>query len=119
MSIEYPWRVCNLEIKNDDDLIQCDLYYKWNYIHCVNISKKKYEKLNYPFPWYCSFSKNEMPFSKMLNNYLKRFFHTEKPILHTNSSIKTMHKNTRQMIKRFCRINYILTYLHFFHSLMI
>lgn len=88
MSIEYPWRVCNLEIKNDDDLIQCDLYYKWNYIHCVNISKKKYEKLNYPFPWYCSFSKNEMPFSKMLNNYLKRFFHTEKPILHTNSSIR-------------------------------
>ena len=37
--------------------------------YCVNVSKKKYEKLKCdPLPRYCSFCKNEMPFSKMSNN---------------------------------------------------
>ena len=51
MSIECPCRVCNLEVKNDDESIQRDLRDKWNH--------KKYEKLkNDPLPWYCSFYKS-------------------------------------------------------------
>ena len=65
MSIECPCRVCNLEVKNDDESIQRDLCDKWNH--------KKYEKLkDDPLPWYCSFCENEMLFSKMSNNDLKK-----------------------------------------------
>ena len=64
MSVEYPCRVCKLEVKNDDKsfsvIYVCD---ETIYINCVNVSKKKYEKLkNDPLPWYCSLCKNEKPF---------------------------------------------------------
>ena len=64
MSTEYLSRLYNLEVRNDDDSIQCDLCDKWKHINCVNVSKQKYEKLkNDPSPpWYCTFSTNEMPF---------------------------------------------------------
>ena len=108
MSIEYPCRVCKLEVKNDDKSIQCDLCNKWNNIHCVNVSKKKYEKLkNDPLPWYRSFCENELPFPKMSNNNLKNFLHAENPIFHKISSIKTMSKKPRGMMKRFCKINQV------------
>ena len=48
-----------------------------------------------------------MPFSKVSNNDLKSFLHAENPILHKNSSITTMSKKTREMMKRFCQINQV------------
>ena len=41
----------------------------------------------------------------MSNNHLKNFLHAENPIFHKISSIKTISKKTREMIKRFCQIN--------------
>ena len=108
MSIEYPCRVCKLEVKDDDKSIQYDLCDKWNHLNCVNVNKKKYEKLmNYPLPWYCSFCENELSFSKMSNNNLKNFLHAENCIFHKISSIKTMSKKTREMMKHFCQMNQV------------
>ena len=45
MSTEYPCKLCNLELKNDYESIQCDLCDKWNHINCVNVSKKNMENL--------------------------------------------------------------------------
>ena len=57
MSKECSCRLCNLEVKNDDDSIQCDLRDKWNHKNCVSASKQKYDKLkNDTSPWYCTFS---------------------------------------------------------------
>ena len=51
--------------------------------------QEKNEKLkNNPLPWYCSFCKNKLPFSKILNKDLKNFLHAENPIIHKISSIK-------------------------------
>ena len=43
--------------------------------------------------------------SKMSNNDLKSFLHVENPIFYKNSSIKTMPKKTREMMKPFCQMN--------------
>ena len=48
-----------------------------------------------------------MPFSKMSNNDLKSFLHVENPIFYRNSSIKTMPKKTREMMKLFCQMNQV------------
>ena len=48
-----------------------------------------------------------MPFSKMSNNDLKSFLHVENPIFYKNSSIKTMPKKTREMMKLFCQMNQV------------
>ena len=105
MSIEYLCKVCKLEVKNYDESIQCDLCDKWNHVNCVNVSKKKNEKLkNDPLTWYCSFCKNELLFSKMSDNDLKNFFHAENPIFHKISTIKTTSKKIREMMKRFHQI---------------
>ena len=90
MSTEYPCRLCNLEVKNDDESVQCDLCDKWNDINCDSVSKQKYEKSkNDPSPWYCTLCTNEMPFSKMSNNDKKNLLYTIKPTPSSkNTSIK-------------------------------
>lgn len=40
MFTEYLCKLCNLEVKNDDDSIQCDLCDKSNRINCENVRKK-------------------------------------------------------------------------------
>ena len=101
--------MCNLEVKNVDELIQCDLCDKWNDINCVNVTKKKYEKLtNDSLPWYCYFCENEMPFSKISNNDLKNFLHAENPIFHKIVPLnQCLTKKTREMMKRFSQINQV------------
>ena len=39
MFTEYLCKLCNLEVKNDDESIQCDLCDKSNRINCVNVRK--------------------------------------------------------------------------------
>lgn len=105
MSIEYLYRVCNLECKYDHDSLQYYICDKGNYINCVNVSNQTHEKSkdNY-LTRDCSFCINEMPFSKMPNNDLKIYRHTAKP----TSSFKNVYlKNTTEIIKHFDEKNQI------------
>ena len=45
MSTEYPRRLCNQRVKNDDDSTQCDLCGQQSHINCANVSKQTYDKL--------------------------------------------------------------------------
>ena len=45
MTEQYPCGVCKLKVNDNDDAVQCDLCDRWNHINCVEINKRKYEKL--------------------------------------------------------------------------
>ena len=58
---QYPCGVCKLEVNDHDDTIQCDLCDRWNHVNCVEINKRKYEKLKKdPLPWYCPAGMSEI-----------------------------------------------------------
>ena len=51
MTEQYPCGVCKLEVNDNDDSVQCDLRGRWKHFNCVEINKRKYEKLkNDPLP---------------------------------------------------------------------
>ena len=73
---KYPFRVCKLEVIDNDDAVQCDMCDRWNHINCVGISKRKYEKLKKdPLPWYCPACMSEIPFSQMNNKEFKNLLY--------------------------------------------
>ena len=43
----------------------------------------------------------------MSNTNLKNFLHAENPIFHNISSIKTMSKENRELMRGFCQINQV------------
>ena len=44
MTRQYSCGTCKIEVKNVDELVQCDLRNKWNHVFCVDISSAKHEK---------------------------------------------------------------------------
>ena len=66
--IEYPCRLCNFKVRNDDDSTQCELCDKWDHIYYMTVKEKI---KNYPSRWYHSFYTNKMLLSKTSKNDLK------------------------------------------------
>ena len=73
---QYPCGVCKLKVNVKDDSVQCDLCNRWNHNNCVDIKKRKYEKLKKdPLPWYCPACMSEIPFSQMNNKEFKNLLY--------------------------------------------
>ena len=51
---------CKIEVKNEDESVQCDLYDKWNCVSCVHISYPEYEKLKLSMLLCCPICAKEM-----------------------------------------------------------
>ena len=45
MTGQYSCGTCKIEVKNEDESFQYDLYDKWNHVFCVDISSAEHEKL--------------------------------------------------------------------------
>ena len=70
MTGQHSCGTCKVEVKNEDESVQCDLCDKWNQI-CVDISSLKYEKLRLSaLPWYCPICPMEMTFSSLSDKKL-------------------------------------------------
>ena len=71
MTGQHSCGTCKVEVKNEDESVQCDLCDKWNHIFCVDISSVKYEKLRLSaLLWYCPICPTEMTFSSLSNKKL-------------------------------------------------
>ena len=84
MAEQYPCRVCKLEVHVNDDSVQCDMCDRWNHINCVEINKRKYEKLKKDLPWYCPACMSEIPFSQINN---KEFINLLYPKKHSPATL--------------------------------
>ena len=94
MTEQYPCRVCKLKVNDNDDSVQCDLCDRWNHINCVEINKRKYEKLKKdPLPWYCPACMSEIPFSQINNKEFKN-------LLYPKNTLQQPLKSLRNQIKR-------------------
>ena len=47
MTGQFLCGTCKIEVKNEDESVQCDLCDKLNYVFCIVISSVKCEKLNH------------------------------------------------------------------------
>ena len=45
MTGQYSCRTSKIEVKNEDESVQCDLCDKWNHVFCANVSSSEYENL--------------------------------------------------------------------------
>ena len=45
MTEQYPCGASRLEVNGNEDSVQCDLCDRWNHVNCVEVNKRKYEKL--------------------------------------------------------------------------
>ena len=80
MTGHYPCGTCKIEVKNEDESVQCDLCDKWSHAFCVDISSAEYEKLKIStLPWYCPICAKEMPFSSLSNREFNIFLSRNHP----------------------------------------
>ena len=61
MTGQYPCGTCKIEVKNEDESVQCDLCDKWSHAFCVDISSA------------------EMPFSSLSNREFNIFLSRNHP----------------------------------------
>ena len=107
MTVQYSCGTCKIEVKNEDESVQCDLYNKWNHIFCVDISCAKYEKLKLSMlPWYCSISAMEMPFSSLSNKEFNLSL-SRNPLHSSAQAItsKKIDKHTEEILKKLSNLN--------------
>ena len=107
MTVQYSCKTCKIEVKNEDESVQCDLCNKWSHIFCVDISSTKYEKLKLSkLPWYCPICVTEMPFSTLSNKEFNIFL--SKNLLHPSAQAvtsKKIDKRTREILKKLKDLN--------------
>ena len=74
MTGQYSCGTCKIEVKNEDESFQYDLYDKWNHVFCVDISSAEHEKLKLStLPWYCPICAKEIPSSSSSNKEFNIF----------------------------------------------
>ena len=109
MTEQYPCRVCKLELNDNDDAVQCDLFDRWNHINCAEINKQKYEKLKKdPLPWYCPACMSEIPFSHMNNKEFKNSPYPKNTLQQPLQIIKKSNKEIKDLMARFKQVNDLL-----------
>ena len=87
MTGQYSCGTCKIDVKNEDESVQCDLCDKWNYVVCVDISSVECEKLKHSIlPWYCPMCAKQMLFSNLSNKEFNIFL-SKNPPLHSAQAI--------------------------------
>ena len=104
-----PCGVCKLEVNDNDDSVQCDLCDRWNHINCVEINKRKYEKLKKdPLPWYCPACMSEIPFSQINNKEFKNLLYPKNTLQQPPQIIKKSNKEIKDLMARFKQVTDLL-----------
>ena len=68
----FPWKICNINIKDTDSAAQCDIYQFWIHVKCnsLNHIDAKYLQGS-SAPWFCISCCNEIfPFGILTNKIL-------------------------------------------------
>ena len=96
-----------IEVKNEDESIQCDLCDKWNHNFCVDVSSAKYEKLKLSMLLrYCPTCEKEMAFSSLSNKEFNIFLYRNPP--HHNAQatpLKKINKRTKNIPRKLKYLN--------------
>ena len=87
MNPQYPCKIFNNEVTDNDPSICCDICNIWSHIECVNVSSKTYVKLQDDdvCACYCPICVRSLPFSDFRTKELKislssdTIEHTQKP----------------------------------------
>ena len=107
MTEHCSYRVCTLEVEDDDKSVQCDLCDRWIHINCAKINHEKYEKLKKdPLAWYCADCTTEVSFSALSNKDFKDFFYsttTPQP----SQILQKLSKKIKKLMTRFKQVNQI------------
>ena len=106
MAEQYSCGVCKHEVNDHDGSVQCDLCDRWNHINCVEINKRKHEKLiKDPLPWYCPSCMSEIPFSQINNKEFTNLLYPKNILQQPLQIIKKSNKEIKDLMARFKQIN--------------
>ena len=101
---QYACGVCKLEVSDNDDSVQCDLCDRWNHISCVEINKRKIEKLKkYPLPWYCPACMSNIPFFQ-INKEFKNLLYPKNTLQQHPQTIKKSDKGIKDLMAKFKQV---------------
>ena len=107
MTEQYSCGTCKIEVKKQNESIQCDLSNKWNHVFCVDISSAKHEKLKLSMLlWHCPICAKEMPFSSLFNTEFNMFL--SRNSLHPSHQAippRKIDKHTKEIIKKLKDLN--------------
>ena len=106
-NIHYPYRVCTLEVEDDDKSVQCDLCDRWIHINCAEINHKKYEKtkkdgtLSMVLCRFCS----QIPFSALSNKDFEDFLYSIFILYSSLQILQKVSKEIKKIMSRFKQVN--------------
>ena len=67
----FPWKICNINIKDTDSAAQCDIYQFWIHMKCNNLNHIDARYLQGSSdPWFCICCNEIFPFEILTNKIL-------------------------------------------------